>query len=63
MITIELMELIFRGNWTRKHCEAVAALYGRQMAERTAGPRAFARTLADDGDVVRTAWRLAVRGI
>jgi hypothetical protein len=62
MITIELMELIFRGKWTMKHCDAVAALYGRQLAARTAGHRAFARTL-ETGDVVRTAWRLAVRGM
>ena len=63
MITIGLMELIFGTDWTREHCEAVAALHGKQLAEKTAGRRAFARTLANDGDVVRTAWRLAVRGM
>jgi hypothetical protein len=62
MITIELMELIFGTNWTREQCEAVAILHGRQIAEKTAGHRAFARTLVDDGDVVRTAWRLVARG-
>jgi hypothetical protein len=62
MITIELMQIIFGTNWTRSQLEAVAILHGRQLAARTAGHRAFARTLASDGDVVRTAFQLVARG-
>jgi hypothetical protein len=61
MITIELMQFIFGTKWTREQCESVAALHGKQLAARTAGHRAFARTL-ETGDVMKTAWQLVARG-
>jgi phosphoglucomutase len=63
-MTIELMEAIFGTAFvTPEQCEAVAILHGRQIAAKTAGHRAFARTLESGGDVVRTAWQLAARGM
>ena len=57
-----ILELIYGTMYvTPKQLEAVAALHGRQLAAKTAGQRAFARTLESGGDVVRTAWQLAAR--
>ena len=62
-MTIELMEAIFGTAFvTPEQMESVAILHGRQLAARTAGQRAFARTLASDGDMARTAWQLIARG-
>jgi hypothetical protein len=63
MITIQLMETIYGSAWTRQQCDTVAKLHGKQLAERTAGRRAFARTLASDGDVLRTAYKLIARSV
>jgi hypothetical protein len=59
---MRLFELIYGTAFvTPVQLEQVAILHGRQMAAATAGRRAFARTIASDGDVVKTAWHLAAQ--